>query len=155
MCLACQVQCLVRRLEPFSHAHRIHNINHPPFLAVARARPHKLHPLHQDGGLALLSPPPNMANGGHPAAALAPPSSTTASSAEAVQSKRDLTSWWKNFKRGTPAKLQEDKGEYAHPVALCCLHMLTLRSLSSSPRHLWCTSPDQHPLCQRRYFAVQ
>jgi hypothetical protein len=48
---------------------------------------------------------------GHPGANL-PPSApnTTASSAEAVQSKRDLTSWWKNFKRATPQRVQEEKG---------------------------------------------
>jgi hypothetical protein len=53
---------------------------------------------------------------GHPGANL-PPSApnTTASSAEAVQSKRDLTSWWKNFKRATPQRVQEDKGRLSEP----------------------------------------
>ncbi|KAI4728073.1 RhoGAP-domain-containing protein [Aureobasidium sp. EXF-10728] len=52
---------------------------------------------------------------GPPGATLAPPApSTTASSAEAVQSKRDLTSWWKNFKRATPQRVQEEKGTYLH-----------------------------------------
>ncbi|KAG9546763.1 RhoGAP-domain-containing protein, partial [Aureobasidium melanogenum] len=51
-----------------------------------------------------------MPSGGHPGATLAPPApTTTASSAEAVQSKRDLTSWWKNFKRATPQRVQEEK----------------------------------------------
>ncbi|KAI5194802.1 hypothetical protein AUEXF2481DRAFT_444 [Aureobasidium subglaciale EXF-2481] len=52
-----------------------------------------------------------MPSGGHPGATLAAPSApaTSASSAEAVQSKRDLTSWWKNFKRATPQRVQEEK----------------------------------------------
>lgn len=29
---------------------------------------------------------------------------------EVAQSKRDLTSWWRTFKRGNPAKLQENQG---------------------------------------------
>lgn len=60
-----------------------------------------------------------MPSAGHPGANL-PPSAppTTASSAEAVQSKRDLTSWWKNFKRATPQRVQEEKGRFYVPCAL-------------------------------------
>jgi hypothetical protein len=54
----------------------------------------------------------------HPGANLPPPAlPTTASSAEAVQSKRDLTSWWKNFKRATPQRVQEEKGRFRVPSA--------------------------------------
>jgi hypothetical protein len=60
-----------------------------------------------------------MPSGGHPGATLAPPApTTTASSAEAVQSKRDLTSWWKNFKRATPQRVQEEKRKYPRRRAL-------------------------------------
>ena len=57
----------------------------------------------------------------HPGATPAPPGppNATASSAEAVQSKRDLTSWWKNFKRATPQRVQqEEKGRFRALSAL-------------------------------------
>ena len=61
-----------------------------------------------------------MPSAGHHPGANLPPSAppTTASSAEAVQSKRDLTSWWKNFKRATPQRVQEEKGRFYVPSAL-------------------------------------
>jgi hypothetical protein len=57
---------------------------------------------------------PNSSAGHHLGATPAPPApNATASSAEAVQSKRDLTSWWKNFKRATPQRVQqEEKGTF-------------------------------------------
>ncbi|TIA50400.1 RhoGAP-domain-containing protein [Aureobasidium pullulans] len=72
-----------------------------------------------------------MPTGGHPGATLAPPAPTSASSAEAVQSKRDLTSWWKNFKRATPQRVQEEKGTYPH----CYCVLPSLRSAISSSSH--------------------
>lgn len=53
-----------------------------------------------------------MANGGTPSQATAQVASTgpkAATPAQSDQSKRDLTSWWKTFKRGN-ARPQEDKG---------------------------------------------
>ncbi|KAL1297278.1 hypothetical protein AAFC00_004833 [Neodothiora populina] len=38
------------------------------------------------------------------------PRPTVTSTPEVAQSKRDLTSWWRTFKRGNPSRPQEDKG---------------------------------------------
>lgn len=78
---------------------------------------------------------------------------------EPASSKRDLTSWWRQFSK-RPAKKDDDKGT-APPPAVCPwrAHPLTAvrppASRSSPARHLWRPPHPEHPLCQRRNLALQ
>lgn len=73
-----------------------------------------------------------MANGGQPSPVIGQPASAgpkpaASTQSDAVQSKRDLNSWWKTFKRGN-AK-QEDKGIPISMLDLLCFPKLPLGDL--------------------------
>src|SRR4051812_30375155 len=107
-------------------------------------------------------PTPTMAHPTTPA-----PRPATTSTPEVAQSKRDLTSWWRTFKRGNAAKLYEEKGmpSWSSPSPILRpflgsapidhAALLTPTCHRRPAGYLWSPAPTEHQIRQRRHLPVQ